>query len=132
MKVIEINKGRIISPFSETQINGKYELSPLSKKRTNRQNNWIHGFLFPPAALEMTKKLKVKVSAKMAKVILKSRCGVDYMEVIDEWIVTPTSEMSTVRMIKFIEDSLKYMATKYNVYLEGPNEEQWRQIKEEK
>jgi len=129
---VEIHDSRIIKPFQPKVKDGWYILEPEKKKRTNNQNSWIHGFLFPPAAKTMTEKLKVKVSSKMAKVLLKSRCGVDYVEALDEWIVTPTSEMSTVRMVKFIEDSLKYMATKYNVYLDGPDEEQWRQIKEPK
>jgi len=44
--------------------------------------------------------------------------------------VIPTSEMNTKQIVKFIEKSLKYMAEKYNTYLQEPNEDQWRQIKE--
>jgi len=40
--------------------------------------------------------------------------------------------MTTIQMMSFIEKSLKYIAVKTGEYLEEPNEEQWRQIKEPK
>ena len=108
----------------------KFELEKFKKKRSNGQNAYLHTYLFPEISRVMTEKLGVTVSNEMAKVILKSRCAVDYVQKLDEWIVTPTSKMSTVRMVKFIEDCLKYMATKYEVALDEPNQEQWNQIKE--
>lgn len=129
---VEIKDGRIIKPYSQTQINGEYELEPFKKKRTIPQNSYIHGYLFPESAKAMSKKIGKEITAKLAKAVLKSQCAVEYVKSIDEWIVIPTSEMNTVQMIKFIEKSLKYIAIKTGEYLEEPNEEQWRQIKEPK
>jgi hypothetical protein len=127
---VELNSGRLIKPYNQTDISGVFELTKYVKKRTNPQNAWIHGFLFPPFALILTRIVGKKVSSKLAKGLLKKRCGLDYVQSLDDWVVTPTSEMSTVRMVKFIEDSLAYIAVTFNEYLEGPNEEQWRQIKD--
>lgn len=127
---VTIDSGRIITPYSQTDIKGVYELTKWNKNRTNQQNAWIHGFLFPPASKIMTKHLKMKITPKMAKYILKARCAVDYIPALDESIQIDTRDMDTKRMMRFIEDCLRYMAEKYGEYIEGPNEEQWRQIKE--
>jgi len=72
--------------------------------------------------------LKIKITPKMAKYILKARCAVDYIDAIDEWIQIDTRDMDTVRMMKFIEDCLKYMATKYGEYIEGPDDMNYQKI----
>lgn len=119
---IEIKHGQIISPKSANSLSGFFELKKWERQRTNPQNRYIHGYLFIQASKIMTEKLKMKISPKMAKYILKARCAVDYVSKLDEWIQIDTRDMSTVRMDKFIDDCLIYMATKYNAYLLKPNE----------
>ena len=120
MVITRIKGGQIVDKVDLKD--GLYQIEPHRKKRTNPQNAWIHAYLFPPASKIMTEKLGVKVSSKMAKAILKARCATDYVKAVDEWIITPTSEMNTVRMSKFIEDCLRYMAEKYHEFIEGPPE----------
>ena len=126
---VTLSKGAILEDL-KTLKDGNYVLEKFNKKRTNPQNAWIHGFLFPPAAKIMTKHLKIKITPKMAKYILKARCAVDYVSALDEWIQLDTRDMNTVRMMKFIEDCLKYMATKYGEYIEGPDDMNYNQIEE--
>jgi len=124
---ITLKNGKIEESLSDLK-DGDYTIEKLKKKRTNPQNAWIHGFLFPPAAKIMTKHLKIQISPKMSKHILKARCAVDYIPSLDEWIQIDTSDMDTIRMMRFIEDCLKYMATKYGEYIEGPNEVDYSKI----
>lgn len=125
---IELQDGRVIKPYAKTKLTGVFEITPFKKTRSNGQNRYIHGYLFPEFAKIMTDKFNKKVSAKMAKIVLKSRCGADYIELIDEWVITPTSKMKTDRMVRFVNDSLKYIAIKYNEYLREPNEIEWGEI----
>lgn len=129
---VEIFENRIIKPFSPKVKDGWYELTAENKKRSLGQNSYIHGYLFPEAAKAMSKKIGKEITPKLSKAVLKSQCAVEFVKSLDEWIVIPTSEMTTIQMMSFIEKSLKYIAVKTGEYLEEPNEEQWRQIKEPK
>ena len=125
---IQLFEGRILKPFDKVNLSGDFELEPFKKKRTNPQNKYIHGYLFTESAKIMTQQLKIKISPKMAKYILKARCAVDYVEKLDEWIQIDTRDMNTVRMGRFIEDCLRYMAKKYSVALLAPNEIDYSEI----
>jgi len=128
--IVTIEKGRILQPFKQTQISGRFELTKVTKKRSSGQNKYFHGYLFPKAAKAFTKHLRKPISMELAKEVLKSTCGVFFVPAVNEWVVIPTSKQNTKQATIFIEKSLKYVAEKTGEYLEEPNEEQWRQIKE--
>jgi len=130
--MVELSEGRILHPYSQTQVSGKFELAPFKYKRTAGQNKYWHGYLFPEAARAMSHKIGKPISMALAKEVLISRCGVFYVQAIDEYIAFRTSKMNTSQAVTFTERALKYIAEKTGEYLEEPNEEQWRQIKEEK
>ncbi len=129
--IVELFEGRVIT-FKHKDLSGKFQLEKVKKTRSNQQNKYLHGYLFPEAARAMSMKIGKQVTPTLAKAVLKSKCGVFYVEAIEEWVVIPTSKQTTGQMVSFIEKSLKYIAEKTGEYLEEPNEEQWRQIQEEK
>ena len=129
---VEIYDSKIIKPYTPKVKNGWYVLTAEKKQRTSGQNKYFHGYLFPQAAIAMSKKIGKTVSMDLAKAVLKSTCGVFYVPEIEEWVVIPTSKMNRKQATIFIDKSLKYVAEKTGEYLEEPNEEQWRQIKETK
>jgi len=128
---VEIKSYKIVADNIYKVKDGIYDLTPFSKKRSNALNKYLHGYLFPTAAKRMSEMTGKKVTAEMAKAILKYKCATEFNEDIGTYIL-PTSKMPNVRCVKFIEDCWVYGAEVLEFYFEEPGENEWRLIKEGK
>ena len=127
--ITQIIKGRIQAAIDPPD--GLYSVKKVSKTRTSQQNRLLHGVVFLQSSQALSAKLGYKVTPVFTKALLKTKFGSDYVN--DEFgdVITPTSEMNTARMVKFIEDCVRYIAVYCNYYIELPGD-WYSQIKETK
>ena len=114
MKVVEIHEGRVISPFSETKLSGKYELSPLRKKRSNPQNSYYWSVLIKEISKE-TGHSPEDTHAKLAYKFLIVRTE-------SQPFVRSTTSLNTAEMEEYSENIRKWASEFLNLYLPLPGE----------
>lgn len=105
-------------------IDGVWEISPFKKKRSNGQNRHFHGIVLPQVSKAMSEMAKKKITNALAKEILKYKFLKDFNETYGT-IVLPTSRLSTVQWMKFLEDIQRYAAEVLHISVENPNEESY-------
>jgi hypothetical protein len=123
---IEIKNGKIAESLSDLK-DGDYTIEKLKKKRTNGQNRHFHGPVLGQLSEAMTRLSGKKVSREMAKEIVKFK----FLQFFDDKIGTfiiPTSKLTTVQWIKFLEDIQRYGSLVLGIDIESPNEVDYSQI----
>ena len=125
---VEIVKGRIIQPYDKTTLSGKFELSPVTKKRSTGQNAYLHYILFKQLAEGMERKLKKPITMEFAKEIVKYK----YLQQFTEagTVVLPTSKLDTKQCMEFIEKCQQYASEMLNISIPSPNETDYSIIEE--
>ena len=126
--IVEIEKGRILKPFSQTQISGKFELSPVTKKRSTGQNAYMHKILFPQLAEGISKKINKPVSMDFAKELVKFKFLQAFTEV--GTVIKKTSKLSTKECMEFIERCQQYGSEMLDISIPSPNETNYNLIEE--
>ena len=128
--IVKIENGRIIEPYGKTTISGKFELSPVTKKRSTGQNAYLHYILFPQLAEGIGAKLNKTVSMNFAKELVKFMFLKE--STVMGTVVKGTSKLTTKECIEFVEKCQQYGAERLNISVPSPNETEYNRIQEEK
>jgi len=125
---VEITDGRIITPYSHTQISGEYELESFKEKRSSGQNKYMHKILFPMLAEGMSKVMKKPITAELAKAIVKFK----FLQTFTDagTVIMPTSKLNTKQCMEFFEKSQQYGAEILKINIPSPNEQDYSIIEE--
>lgn len=123
MTLVTIHEGRIISPFKHTQISGKYDLKKPDNSQTGQQRRYYWKCLIKPIA-EYTGYTNDETHGRMG-----------YMHLLDKSGKTPfvpsTESLTPKRREVYHEDIRRFSSTDLELYLELPNEYDYRKILEE-
>ena len=126
--IVELESGRLIKPYDKKDLSGKFEITKVTKKRSNPQNAYLHGILFPELAKGMTAKAGKTISPELAKAVVKKK----FLEVFTEvgTIELPTSKLNTKQCMEFIEKCQQYAAEMLETNIPSPNEVDFNLIQE--
>lgn len=131
---ISIEGGKITNrtafqKFLNLHGDGRYYLKTESKnKRTNNQNRYIHGVLFPGLAEAFVEIGYEGITPEIAKEIAKRRfltvqiTNEETGEVIAEYVKS-TSDLSTTETNEFIDAVIRFAAESLNYEIHYPNEQ---------
>lgn len=128
--IVEIEKGRIIMPYGKTTISGKFELTPVTKKRSTGQNAYLHYILFTQLAEGLSKKLNKPVTMYFAKALVKFKFLKE--STVFGTVIKGTSDLTTKECMEFIEKCQQYGAQMLNISIPSPNETDYNIIEETK
>ena len=112
--LVQIHKGRIISPYTQTQISGKFDIESFKKKRSNPQNAYYWGILIKEIANE-TGYTPEETHAKLAYKFLLVKEG-------SQPFVRSTTSLKTAEMEEYNENVRRWASDFLSLYLPLPNE----------
>jgi len=119
---VEINSGRLIKPYNQTDITGTYELSVWKKQRTGPQNRYYWSVLVKFISEETgfdKETTHAKLGERFRKVTDK---GTPYVE--------STTKLTTKQMEEMNENIRRWGAEFLNLNLPLPNEVDYNKIEE--
>ena len=113
-----------------TLADGWYNVTKYVKKRSNAQNALLHGHILPEASIALSVFSGKKVTQAMSKSLLKMRFLSRFDEKLGDYVI-PTSKLTAPQFVKFVEDCVRFLATRCNHYVTLPDDWQ-RSIMENK
>lgn len=115
----EVKDGKFVPNGSLDKMEGKkVELRIVRDKRSNKQNRYMHGVMFPELAKAISKSMGKEITVEFAKEVVKYK----FLRIATDAgiVVMPTAKLNTAQCTEFIESCLKYAADTLGVEIPVP------------
>ena len=117
---VEISEGRIILPYKHAQLTGKFTLEELDNTQSGKQRRYYWKCLIKPIS-DYTGYTKKEAHGRMAYKFLLNNEG-------KTPFVPSTEDLTPKRREEYHEDIRRFASTDLSMYLELPNEYDYKKI----